>query len=93
MTIQGGNEESQELVPSPKIEKPQSAKGENIILNNDIDPRIGEDRSELQAIEELEEVNIDPQDPSKVVKLGKNLCSERKAELLRFLQENLDVFT
>ena len=66
--------------------------GKNIILNNDIDPRIGEDKSELQAIEELEEVNIDPQNPSRMVKLGKNLCSKRKAELIEFLQENLDVF-
>ena len=92
MTIQGGNEESQELVPSPEIEKPQNAEGENIILSDDIDPRIGKDKSELQAIEELEEVNIDPQNPSRMVKLGKNLCGERKAELIKFLQENLDVF-
>ena len=92
MTIQSGNEESQEVGPIPEIEKPQRANGEDITLNDDIDPRIGEDRSELQAIEELEEVNIDPKDPSKVVKLEKNLCNKRKAELLRFLQENLDVF-
>ena len=86
MTIQGESEESQEIVPSPEIEKPQNDRREDIILNNDIDPRIGKDRSELQAIKELEEVNIDPQDPSKVVKLRKNLCSESKAELIRFLQ-------
>ena len=64
MAIQGGGKESQEPLTDPEIEKPQSAEGENIILSEDIDPRIGEDRSELQAIEELEEVNIDLQNPS-----------------------------
>ena len=28
-----------------------------------------------------------------MVKLGKNLCSKRKAELTKFLQDNLDVFS
>ena len=92
MAIQGGGEESQEPLSDPEIEKTQSAEGENIILSEDIDPRIGEDKSELQAIEELEEVNIDPQNHSRMVKLGKNLCNKRKAELIRFLQDNVDVF-
>ena len=84
MAIQG-EEESQEPLADPEIEKPQSAEGENVVLSEDIDPRIGEDRSELQAIEELEEVNIDPQNPSRMVKLRKNLCSKRKAELTKFM--------
>ena len=47
MAIQGGEEESQEPLPNPEIEKPQSAEGENIVLSEDIDPRVGEDKSEL----------------------------------------------
>ena len=46
---------------------------------------MGEERSERQAIEELEEVNIDPKEASRVVKVGKNLDGKRKKELVDFL--------
>ena len=39
--------ESQEPLAAPEIEKSQDAKGESVALSEDIDPRIGEDRSEL----------------------------------------------
>ena len=37
-------------------------------------------------------MNIDKQNPSQTVKLGKHLCDKRKAELTAFLRKNLDVF-
>ena len=72
--------------------KTQQKEDSNATQRDDIDPRMGEERSERQAIEELEEVNIDPKEASRVVKVGKNLDGKRKKELVNFLQENLDVF-
>ena len=77
MAVQDRGEESQKVRTTP---------------SEDIGPRIGEDRFKLQAIEELEEVNINPKDASRVVKLGRNLDDEGKAKLIKFLQGNLDVF-
>ena len=92
MAVQDRGEESQEVRADLGMEEPQQVSCRGTTPSEDIDPRIGEDKSKLQAIEELEEVSIDPKDASRVVKLGKNLDADRKAELITFLQENLDVF-
>ena len=42
--------------------------------------------------EELEEVLIDENDPTRRVKIGKKLKAEVRAQLIEFLRRNQDVF-
>ena len=73
------------------MEEPREGDNE-VDQQEENDSPIGEHRSELKAVEELEEISIDPETPSRVVKVGKNLGDERKKELVEFLRKNLDVF-
>ena len=43
-------------------------------------------------MEELKEISVDPEVPSRVVKVGKILGTKRKEELVEILRNNLDVF-
>ena len=62
-------------------------------IETNIDPRLQEDEPIAGPIEELVEVQVDPNEPSRVVKIGKNLKSELAKQLVEFLKKNLDVFT
>ena len=58
----------------------------------DFDPRFGDYDSEVGPMEELEEVSIDENDPTRGVKVGKKLKLEVKPQLVEFLRRNQDVF-
>lgn len=57
-----------------------------------LDPRITESNSQAAPVEELEPFQVDPDDPTRVLQVGKELGSERKGLLKNFLLANLDVF-
>ena len=61
-------------------------------MEMNIDPRLQEDESTTEATEELLKVQVDPNEPSRVVKIGKCLKSELVEQLLEFLKKNQDVF-
>ena len=57
----------------------------------DIDPRFG-DNEEIGPIEDLQEVRLEEEDPTRVVKVGINLETTTKEALIAFLRKNQDVF-
>ena len=57
----------------------------------DIDPRFG-DAEEIGPIEDLQDLRLDEEDPTRVVKVGINLETTTKEALITFLRKNQDVF-
>ena len=53
----------------------------------DIDPRFG-DTKEVGLIEDLQEVRLEEEDPTRVVKVGINLETTTKEALITFLRKN-----
>ena len=62
------------------------------LMETNIDPCLQEDEPAVGPIEELVEVQVDPDELRWVVKIGKNLESELVEQLIEFLKKNLDVF-
>ena len=58
----------------------------------DIDPCFG-DTEEIGPIEDLQEVRLEEEDPTRVPKVGINLETTTKEALIAFLKKNMDVFT
>ena len=56
-----------------------------------IDPRLQGEESTAGPIEELVEIQVNPKEPSRVVKVDKCLSSKRAQKLMDFLRENQDV--
>ena len=61
-------------------------------METNIDLCLQEEDSTTRPIEELVEIQIDPKEPSKVVKVGKCLGSELTKQFAEFLRKNQDVF-
>ena len=61
-------------------------------METNIDPRLQEDKSTTGPMEELIEVQVDPNELSRVVKIGKGLKKELAQQLTEFLSLNHDVF-
>ena len=57
-----------------------------------IDPRLQEDESTARLVEELVDVQVDPNEPSRVIRIGKALSKELAQQLIEFLCHNQDVF-
>ena len=57
----------------------------------DIDPRFG-DNEEIGPIEDLQEVRLEEEDSTRVVKVGINLETTTKETLIAFLRKNKGVF-
>ena len=55
---------------------------------NDIDPRIWDDVMGVGSVEDLDEVLLDEEDPTRVIKVGKELKVEIKARMVEFLKKN-----
>ena len=53
-------------------------------MKTNIDPCLQEEESTLWLIEELMEIHVDPNEPSRVVKIGKCLSSELAEKLMDF---------
>ncbi|EXC25013.1 hypothetical protein L484_021883 [Morus notabilis] len=58
----------------------------------DIDPRVQEEITWSQPIEQLIEVQVDEDEPTKVLKVGSDLTPTLRNEVEGFLRGNLDVF-
>ena len=61
-------------------------------METNIDPRLQEDESTAGLMEELIEIQVDPNEPSRVVKIGKGLKGELAQQLADFLSLNQYVF-
>ena len=61
-------------------------------METNIDPRLQEEESTAGPIEELIEVKVNPNEPSRVVKIDKGLGIEVTRQLADFLCRNQDVF-
>ena len=62
-------------------------------METNIDPRLQEDEPTTKPIEELIKVQVDPSEPSRVVKISNYLKSELAEPLVEFLKKNQDLFT
>ena len=64
------------------------------LIDDTLNPRAHEEKRELVTglMEELVAISIDVNNPSKVLKLGKNLANETRQAITSFLVKNLDVF-
>ncbi|XP_074337673.1 uncharacterized protein LOC141674871 [Apium graveolens] len=58
----------------------------------DLDPRMPSMVERAGAVEDTIPILVDPNDPSKVLRIGSNLSPDLREDLARFLRENLDVF-
>ena len=61
-------------------------------METNIDLRLQEDESTTGPIEELTEIQVDPNEPSHVVKLCKRLKKKLSQQFVEFLSLNQDVF-
>ena len=62
-------------------------------METNIKPRLQEDELTTRPVEELIEIQVDPNEPSRVVKIDKGLKKELAQQLVEFLSLNQDVFT
>ena len=62
-------------------------------METNIKPRLQEDELTTRPVEELIEIQVDPNKPSRVVKIDKGLKKELAQQLGEFLSLNQDVFT
>ena len=61
-------------------------------METNIDPRLQEDESTTGLVKELVNVQVNPNEPSRVIKIGKGLNKELAQQLIEFLCHNQDVF-
>ena len=61
-------------------------------LDDTIDPRSSDDEGTTGPIEDLVDLPVDDRNPSKLLKIGKNLSKETWKAISEFLKRNLDVF-
>ena len=61
-------------------------------LDDAMDPRSSDEEATTGPIENLVDLPVDNKEPSKVLKLRKNLSNELREAISTFLKQNLDVF-
>lgn len=61
-------------------------------IDEDIDPRVEEEITRSQLVEQLEDVQEDKGEPTRILKIGSTLPPVLKEELGNFLKKNMDVF-
>ena len=61
-------------------------------LEDTIDPRSLDNEGTTGPIKDLVDLPINNKEPSKVLKIGKNLPDEIREAISKFLRQNLDVF-
>lgn len=66
--------------------------GYNNLPNFSLNLRESQDELKTGLVEELVELAMDPQEPTKILKVGKNLEGKVKEKLETFRKGNLDVF-
>ena len=61
-------------------------------METNIDTCLREDESTTGPVEEKIKIQVDPNEPSRVVKIGKGLKKELAQQFMEFLSLNQDVF-
>ena len=61
-------------------------------IETNVDPRLQEDESTAGPVDEPTEIQVDPNEPSRVVKISKGLKKELAQQFAEFLSFNQDVF-
>ena len=61
-------------------------------MDTNIDPCLQEDESTEGAVEELTEIQVDPDEPSRVVEISKGLKKELAQQFAEFQSLNQDMF-
>ena len=61
-------------------------------METNIDPHQQEDESTARPMEELIEIQVDPNEPSRVFKIGRRLKGELAQQLVECLSLNQDMF-
>ena len=61
-------------------------------METNIHPHLHEDESTAEPVEELVDVQVDPNEPTCVIKIGEGLNKELAQQLTEFLRHNQDVF-
>ena len=61
-------------------------------LNDTIDPRSPDEEGTTRPIKCLVNLPVDDKEPSKLLKIGKNLPEEIRGAISEFLRKNMDVF-
>ena len=61
-------------------------------LDDTIDPRSPDEKGTTRSTEDLIDLPVDDKEPSKVLKIGKNLSEDVQEVISEFLRRNLDVF-
>lgn len=62
------------------------------LVETDLDLYVQDDKQTVGLTEELLKVIVDDEEPTRVLKIGRNLKQGRFDELVRFLRANLDAF-
>ena len=62
------------------------------LMETNIDPHLKEDESTVGLVEELVDIQVDPNEPMRVIKIGKGLNNELAQHLTEFRRHNQDVF-
>ena len=62
-------------------------------LDDTIDPRSSDEEATTGPIKDLVNLLVDNKEPTKVLKLRKNLSDELREAISTFLKENQDVFS
>ena len=71
------------------VEEEKTSKGP---IEINIDLCLQEDESTAGPVEELVNVQVDPNEPSRVIKIGKGMNKELAQQLMEFLRHNQDMF-
>ena len=61
-------------------------------METNVDPYLQKDESTAGPVKELTEIQVDPNEPSRVVKIDKGLKTELAQQFADFLSLNQDVF-
>ena len=71
------------------VDQPPSSEGS---LDDTIDPRSLDEEATTRPVEDLVDLSVDDKEPTKVLKLGKNLSEELREAISTFLKSNLNLF-
>lgn len=76
---------------SDKAQDLECGEQPDVPIEDILNPRLGADKREHKHVDGLKDVQMDPNDPFKNVKLDKNISKELREELIRFLKKSMDV--
>ncbi|GKV27692.1 hypothetical protein SLEP1_g36830 [Rubroshorea leprosula] len=91
MTSVARSRRNKEVAPSPEAPQPEAPNTQQV-MGVELPDNRPEDDPRATPVEEVEEVQLDDNDPSKKTQIGTKLTPTEKEELVGFLKANKDVF-